>query len=100
MTDANVDILEKKLESTEKSYTVDEKSLNTRIKEHASKIDRRKTFQLRIIQAKQNSKPPVKQDVLRIRQYKKDSEKLVNLQDALAEKSTTIQNMKRKKCYS
>ena len=65
-----------KYEQQKEDIELQKQELIEKIKEHSSQIDRIKTFQKRVIKATKEGKQPMKQDVLRVKQYKKDSEKL------------------------
>lgn len=90
-----VEKLKEDIKVRTKSLQVEQKSFNEKVKEHASCIKRIQTFQKRIIQAKKSGKEPVKQDVLRIRQYKKDSEAIKAEEIVLKEKSLKIEEVQK-----
>ena len=85
-----VEILQEKITASKKSFKVQTNSLDDKIKEHASRINRIKTFQQRVVQAKQTGKQPVKQDILRIKQYKKESDVLNATKEELAVQESQI----------
>lgn len=68
--------LQEKVKEFTKNYTLNKEALNTKTIAHKDKVTRMKTFQKRILAAQQAGKTPMKQDVIRIREFKKDSIKL------------------------
>lgn len=67
--------LKENIEMHQKDLQEQKNILAQNIKKHASGIERIKVFQKRIIKATKEGKAPMKQDVLRVKQFKKDSEK-------------------------
>ncbi|MDF1874190.1 hypothetical protein JHD48_00420 [Sulfurimonas sp. SAG-AH-194-I05] len=74
-----------------KYITLETTNLENKFKEHASQIDRIKTVQLRIVQAKKMGKKPVKQDMVRLHLYKKESESLKIKKAEVDEKTSKIE---------
>lgn len=60
------------------------------IKEHQAGADRNKKFQLKVLQAQKAAQEPMKQDLIRLRQYKKAAEDLKNRE---AEIQTQLQEV-------
>lgn len=89
----DVQDLKETIGSAKKSFDVQTKNLNDKIDEHASRAKRIKTFQERIIAAKQSGRVPVKQDILRIKQYQKASDALKISQNTLANEELHIQEL-------
>lgn len=85
--------LRKQIEEKITTYTNEYLSLETKIKEHVKQLDRIKTFQKRINEAKSSGKNPMKQDVLRIKEYKRKSEEFKTKQDALSKEKHEIEKL-------
>lgn len=62
-------------------------------KEHAEQIDRIKTFQKRILAAQSSGKTPTKQDMIRVREYKRKAQELQERQDGLKDKEKAISDL-------
>ena len=62
-------------------------------KEHSSQIDRVKTFKLRILKAQKDGKKPMKQDMIRIKDYKRKAESLKTTQSELKEMGSQLDGM-------
>lgn len=88
--------IENEITSAKKSLEVETKLLEDKIQEHASRIKRIKTFQQRVIEAKKTGKQPLKQDIIRIKQYKKESDILNSKKDELKLKETEIETLEAK----
>ena len=71
-----VEDLKEKIQTKELELKEETAILEKKIREHSSKIDRIKTFQKRVLEATKLGKTPMKQDVIRVKQFKKDSQKL------------------------
>jgi len=85
-----IEEIKEKIANKKEKLEKEKKSLQEKIKEHASQIDRIKTFKKRILKATQEGKTPMKQDVIRVKQYKKDSEKL-QVQKSEIENNTMVE---------
>ena len=62
-------------------------------KEHSSQIDRIKVFQKRINQANKDGKKPMRQDMLRIKEFKRVSKNLHEIQDGLKNNDEKLNQM-------
>ena len=71
-----VENLKEKIQTKELELKEETAILEKKIREHSSTIDRIKTFQKRVLEATKIGKTPMKQDVIRVKQFKKDSQKL------------------------
>ncbi|MDB2562811.1 FapA family protein, partial [Sulfurimonas sp.] len=85
-----IEELQEKIQNKQRILKEEESILEDKAKEHASKIDRIKTFQKRVLAATKAGKAPMKQDILRVKQYKKDSDRLALAKVQLKEQSLTI----------
>ena len=76
-------------------------SLDAKIKAQSEKVDRMKVFQKRILAAQKAGKNPMKQDVIRVREFKSDSLKLKEQEEniALQEKELSKLNNELEKMY-
>ncbi len=92
----DIENLKEKIALEKKSFDVQTNNLREKIKEHASRIDRIKTFKQRILLAQKSGRSPVKQDILRIRQYKIESDALKESQAQLINKETELQKLNEK----
>lgn len=69
------------------------KEFENEFKEHHSQIDRIKTFKLRILKAQKEGKKPMKQDILRIKEYKRVSLALSSTKLELEQSETRLCEM-------
>ena len=81
------------IEAKKMLYKEEQKNLEARIKDHAEQLDRIKTFQQRIAEAKTYGKTPMKQDILRIKEYKRKSEELKQKQEELSSEKHEINKL-------
>ena len=82
--------LKEKIKETHKKLKVESELFTSKAHEHSEQIDRIKTFQKRIILATKSGKTPMKQDVIRVRTYKRESEKLTLTKELLAKEQAQI----------
>lgn len=75
--------LKEKIADTQKTYKMKRETVERKLQEHANEIDRVKTFQKRILHASKSGKAPMKQDVLRVKMYKRNAEKLMQEKRAI-----------------
>lgn len=85
----DIDKLTAKIKELEKILNEKKSILQEKILKHSSQIDRIKTFQKRVIQAEKDGKYPMKQDVIRVRQFKKESDKF-NVEREELEKENSV----------
>ncbi|MFT5661334.1 MAG: hypothetical protein ACI9TV_001980 [Sulfurimonas sp.] len=85
-----IELLKKKIEEATKELKNKKSDLNTKIQEHSAKTDRIKTFQKRVVSATKSGKTPMKQDIIRVKQFKKDSDKLHLEKESLAKEESAI----------
>lgn len=81
------------IEQEKEAKKEDKEFLEKSIKEHSEEIDRIKTFQRRVNQANNSGKTPMKQDILRIKEYKRKSEQFEQKKEALAQHEEKIKNL-------
>jgi hypothetical protein len=76
-------VLEEEHENKIKSFRIKKKQLSENFKEHTAKVPRIKTFQKRVLANQKDGKTPMKQDIIRIKEFKRNSEKLQKEQKSL-----------------
>jgi len=79
------DLLELKenIKNKKSKHRVEAETLHKKLQEHSSSVDRLKTFQKRVQAALKAGKQPMKQDILRIKLFKNESQKLKEETDKL-----------------
>lgn len=82
--------IEKEMRELMQILEIEKSALDLKLKEHIASADRIKTFQDRISRANENGKTPMKQDVIRVKQYEKKSDQLQEEQDVLDKKDSDI----------
>lgn len=92
----DVATLKEQIKTLEKELREVEADFSKRYEEHTAQIKRIKTFQARIKQATQAGKTPMKQDMIRIKMFKKESELLAQEKEQLETKQHTLTEMKNK----
>ncbi len=85
--------LTEEIERRKASHKNHKEQIETRVKEHKEQLERVKTFQQRIAEAKTYGKAPMKQDILRIKEYKRKSEELKEKQDELLQEKQEIEKL-------
>ncbi|WP_428739770.1 flagellar assembly protein A [Sulfurimonas sp.] len=80
------DILQRK-----KNYQEDQKTFESKLQEHNEQIQRMQTFQRRVNEAKISGKTPMKQDILRIKEYKRKSETFTQQQQKLLDEKKELE---------
>jgi len=73
-----------------KEYDVAKRALEDKKEKHNDKLDRIKVFKKRVLIAKQEGKTPMKQDMIRLREFKKEELTLQELQVELDKKEAAI----------
>ncbi|WP_304545638.1 flagellar assembly protein A [Sulfurimonas microaerophilic] len=81
------------IKNKKKKYQEEFDALHKEIAEHAQEIDRIKTFQKRILAAQSTGKAPTKQDLIRVREYKRKSQEFKEREDQFKEKEESIKQM-------
>ncbi len=87
--------LEEEIKNHQEEYEEEVAFLQKKTKEHSEQIDRIKTFQKRIIAAQSSGKTPTKQDMIRVKEYKRKAQELQDRQDGLKDKEKAIAELKR-----
>jgi len=85
--------LKEKIKSSEKLYKEASEELAQKQQAHLQQIKRIKTFQSRIKKATQEGKKPMKQDMLRVKIFKKDSQALQEQQEQLHKQEEQLQQL-------
>lgn len=85
--------LKEKIKEATKHYNHTQETLDVKINAHTDKVTRMKTFQKRILAAQQSGKNPMKQDVIRVREFKKDSLRLKEEKEALSVQETDLKTL-------
>ena len=85
-----------KIEKETKELNLKKSDLDTKITEHLAKSDRMKTFQKKITQAKKDGKTPMKQDIIRVKQFKRDLDKLYLQKEDLKQEDSKILELETK----
>lgn len=89
----SVEALQEEIKNKKLSLKQEIKDFELTSRSHNSKIDRMKIFQKRVLEASKIGKSPMKQDILRIKQFKKDSQKLALEKESFIEKEKEITNL-------
>jgi len=89
----DLDALKKKQHLIAEDYTKANEQLNDKLQEHAKQISRIQTFQKRVIAAKKSGKTPMKQDIIRIKEYKRNTLKLEEEKKTLATAQTQLDSV-------
>ena len=71
-----LDALKEKLKLKNKYFAKEKNEIEEKIAEHIQQKERIKTFQKRILAAQKRGKVPMKQDIIRIKEYKRNTLKL------------------------
>ncbi|MDH4944479.1 flagellar assembly protein A [Sulfurimonas sp. C5] len=87
--------LEDEIRKHKEEYDEEVAFIKSKTKEHSEQIDRIKTFQKRILAAQAAGKAPTKQDMIRVREYKRKAQELQDRQDGLKYKDQAIAELKR-----
>lgn len=74
--------LKEKIALAQKAYQATIEAIEQKLQEHRSQLERMQVFQKRVIQAKKSGKTPMKQDILRVKKYKRDAETLTQEKEA------------------
>ena len=82
------------LREKEHLYTVAQQELKDLLAAHKEQLPRIQTFQKRVKQAIAQEKKPMKQDEIRIKEYKRKTQKLSEMQKALHNKQDEIERLK------
>lgn len=85
--------LEEKHKLKTKEHMLMQKAFNEKMKEHNDKIPRLKTFQQRVLLAQKSGKAPMKQDVIRIKDFKRNTAKLQEEQKVVQEHTTVLKEI-------
>lgn len=88
-----IEELKQKIKHQELLYKEEKEKLEKNTVEHNSKLERIITFQQRVQKAIQTGKTPMKQDVIRVKQFKKDADKLLLEKEDLEKYITTITSL-------
>ena len=72
----DLDALKLKQKSKANAYKEMKEELDSKLHEHTKQIDRIKTFQKRALSAQKAGKTPMKQDMIRVKEYKRNTLKL------------------------
>jgi len=83
------------LKIQEKTFLQLEKDFKLKQTQHLAQVRRIKTFQARIKQAKQDARPPMKQDLIRIKLFKQESQNLAQEEIALEQHHKDIEELKK-----
>ncbi len=76
-----------------KNFQVEKLHLDEKLKQHSEQLERVKTFQKRIVSAQKAGKTPMKQDMIRIKEYKRKTLALQEEQKELEKKETMLNNL-------
>ena len=87
-----VQLLKDSIEAKKISLKEEIKNFEKKTQDHHAKIDRIKVFQKRVLDATKAGKTPMKQDILRVKQFKKDSDRLTLEKERFPERETEITN--------
>jgi hypothetical protein len=85
--------LEESIKKTKNIFKTNQENFNNDLKKHLGEADRIKTFKRRILQAKKDGKTPMKQDILRVKIYKKTSDELKKMKNNLDKEELLIKEM-------
>ena len=85
--------LQEEIQSKLLALKEDKQLLDQKIQTHSAQLDRIKVFQKRVLEASRAGKTPMKQDLIRVKQFKKDSQKLALEKEQLKEQSSIIFNL-------
>ncbi|MBD3796494.1 MAG: DUF342 domain-containing protein [Campylobacterales bacterium] len=88
--------LQQEIEKLKNSYEKDSKVLQDMVTLHHSELDRIKTFQKRIKQAQAAGKAPTKQDLIRVREYKRQSQTMQDQKLELSQRTEKIKELETK----
>ncbi len=72
-----------KINNLQTIYKDEESTLEKKVIKHTERIDRIKVFQQRILSAKKSGRNPTKQDIIRVKEFKRDSLKLKDEEEKL-----------------
>lgn len=87
------DDLTEEIAQRKAAYKKHKELLEVKIKEHGEQLERVKTFQQRIAEAKTYGKAPMKQDILRLKEYKRKSEELKERQVDLSQEKQELEKL-------
>ncbi len=76
-----------------KEFQVEKLHLDEKLLQHTEQLDRIKTFQKRIISAQKSGKTPMKQDMIRIKEYKRKTLTLQEEQQTLEQKENELNTL-------
>ena len=71
-----IEEIQNQIKQKQEDYDEAKENLEKRSQEHSSQLDRIKTFKERVDKAVKSGKKPMKQDLIRVKQYKKEADKL------------------------
>lgn len=91
---AEVQKLQGEIKSFNKELEEKQKDFQERFTQHAAQAKRIKTFQARVLQATKAGKTPMKQDILRVKLYKKDSEAFALEKQSLTKEIHKLEDLK------
>jgi len=90
----NLEELKIRDKELKKELTILKEKFEKDAAEHNSQIDRIKTFKLRILKAQKEGKTPMKQDALRIKEYKRVSENLTTIKTKIDDGDQELEHIK------
>ena len=76
-----------------KDFQVEKLHLDEKLQQHSEQLPRIKTFQKRILSAQKSGKQPMKQDMIRIKEYKRKTLELQEEQKLLEEKENRLNSL-------
>ena len=97
---SSIDAYHKKIEDLKESIKFSslqiksqKEQLTKDIKEHLAGVERIKKFQAKVLQAQKAGQEPMKQDIIRLRQYKKTSEELKNKETLIEQEQIALEKL-------
>ena len=88
-----LDRAKESLRVANEAYLKESEKLEEDLKKHTELLPRVQTFQLRVVKATKAGKAPMKQDVLRVKSYKKDASKLQERKDNLSKEAKKVEEL-------